>query len=149
MKITVNRFLSDNDSTVSRISIGGSHQCFGLEDEFRENKVPKETRIPSGTYKVSVRTEGGFHNRYSTIFSEIHQGMLHIMDVENFTLILIHCGNTHEDTAGCLIIGASVNATEGDISIGNSRAAYRRFYPKVIKAALDGSLEIEFIDSDR
>ena len=149
MKITVERFLSDNDSTVSRVLIDGSHECFGLEDEFREEKVPSETRIPAGTYKVGVRTVGGFHTRYSRRFPDFHKGMLHILEVPNFTLILIHCGNTDEDTAGCLLVGTSVNAAVGDMSIGGSRVAYRKFYPKVIQAALEGSLEIEFVDSDQ
>lgn len=149
MKITVERFLSDNDSTVSRILIDGAHECFGLEDEFREDKIPGETRIPAGTYKVGVRTVGGFHTRYSKRFPDFHKGMLHIIDVPNFTYILIHCGNTDEDTAGCLLVGSSVNITTGEMSIGGSRIAYRTFYPKVIKSALEGSLEIEFIDSDR
>ena len=149
MRITVERFFSDNDSTVSRVLIDRSYECFGLEDEFREEKVASETRIPAGTYQVGVRTVGGFHTRYSGRFPEFHKGMLHILDVPNFTLILIHCGNTDEDTAGCLLVGASVNTTAGDMSIGSSRVAYRKFYPKVIQAALEGSLEIEFVDSDR
>jgi len=149
MKITVDRFLSDSDSTVSLVLIDRSYECFGLEDEFREEKVPSETRIPAGTYKVGVRTVGGFHPRYSRRFPDIHKGMLHILDVPNFTYILIHCGNTDEDTAGCLLVGASVNTTAGDMSIGSSTIAYKRFYPKVIQATLEGSLEIEFIDSDR
>ena len=149
MKITVERFLSDNDSSVSRLLIDGSHECFGLEDEFREEKVPSETRIPAGTYQVGVRTEGGFHARYSRRFPEFHKGMLHILEVPNFTFILIHCGNTDENTAGCLLVGTSVNITSGDMSIGGSSVAYRNFYPKVIQAALEGSLEIEFVDSDR
>jgi len=49
MKITVERFLSDNDSTVSRVLIDATHECFGLEDEFREEKIPGETRIPADT----------------------------------------------------------------------------------------------------
>lgn len=149
MKITVDRFLSDNDSTVSRVLIDGAHECFGLEDEFREEKVLGETRIPAGTYEIGVRTVGSFHPRYSRRFPDIHKGMLHILDVPNFTYILIHCGNTDEDTAGCLLVGTSVNITAGEMSIGGSRIAYRKFYPKVIQAALEGSLEIEFIDSDR
>ena len=32
-------------------------------------------------------------------------GMLHVLDVPNFKYILIHCGNTDEDTAGCLLLG--------------------------------------------
>ena len=149
MKITVERFFSDNDSTVSRVLIDGTHQCFGLEDEFREEKIPSETRIPAGPYKVGVRTVRGFHTRYSRLFPDFHKGMLHILDVPNFTLILIHCGNTDEDTAGCLLVGTSVNITTGEMSIGGSRIAYRKFYPKVIQAALEGSLEIELVDSDR
>lgn len=74
--------------------------------------------------------------------------MLHILDVPNFTFILIHCGNTDEDTAGCLLVGTSVNITVREMSIGGSRVAYRKFYPKVIQAALEGGLEIELIDSD-
>lgn len=149
MKITVDRFLSDSDSTVSRVSIDGSHECFGLEDEYREEKVPAETRIPAGTYTVGVRTVGGFHPRYSRRFPDIHKGMLHILDVPDFEYILIHCGNTDENTAGCLLVGASVITTPGDMSIGSSAVAYKKFYPKVIDAAIEGNLEIEFIDSDR
>ena len=149
MKITVDRFLSDSDSTVSRVSIDGSHECFGLEDEYREEKVPAETRIPAGTYTVGVRTVGGFHPRYSRRFPDIHKGMLHILDVPDFEYILIHCGNTDENTAGCLLVGASVITTPGDMSIGSSAVAYKKFYPKVIDAAIEGNLEIEFIDPDR
>ena len=55
MDIIVNRFVSDDDSTISQISINGRFQCFGLEDEFRWDKVVGETRIPSGIYDVGIR----------------------------------------------------------------------------------------------
>jgi len=41
--------------------VDGQFVCFGLEDEYREDKVAGETRIPSGTYQVALRKEGGFH----------------------------------------------------------------------------------------
>ena len=106
MGITVDRFVSDDDTTVRRVHVDGRFVCFGLEDEFRETKIASETRIPAGTYDVRLRTEGGHHNKYSTRFNEIHKGMLHIQDVPNFTFILIHCGNTDEDTDGCLLVGS-------------------------------------------
>ncbi len=149
MKITVDRFISDSDTTVSRVLIDGAYECFGLEDEFRRDKVMHETRIPAGRYNVSPRTVGGFHGRYSERYGDWHRGMLHILDVPDFEYILIHCGNTDENTSGCLLVGASANTAEGDMSIGSSRAAYKKFYPKVIDAAENGRLEIEFVDSDR
>lgn len=149
MTILVDRFISDEDTTISRIMLDGTFICFGLEDEYREHKVPKETSIPAGTYRVTLRTDGGFHNRYSRRFSDIHRGMLHVREVPNFTWILVHCGNTDEDTAGCLLVGSQANTEPGNMAILNSRLAYRRFYPLVVDAAANDNLTITYIDNDR
>lgn len=90
MKITVDRFTSDNESTVSHISVDDKFVCFGLEDEFRAVKVPKETRIPAGTYEVALRTRGKHHQKYKQRFKEIHRGMLEILNVPGFTDILTY-----------------------------------------------------------
>ena len=105
MKITVNRIYSTEDATLSIVTVDGQFSCFGLENEYREEKVPKETRILAGAYSVRWRTEGGFHGRYRRKFSDIHESMLHIQDVPRFEYILIHVGNTDKDTAGCLLVG--------------------------------------------
>ena len=89
MKITVVRIKSDDDATLSLVSVDGYFQCFGLEDEYREEKIAGETRIPAGLYNVGVRDEGGFHNRYMRKFSKFHRGMLEVQDVPNFKYILI------------------------------------------------------------
>lgn len=149
MLITVERFVSDSDATISRVLIDGQFACFGLEDEFREDKVVGETRIPAGRYAVTLRTEGGFHGRYARRFPAFHRGMLHIRDVPNFTFVLIHCGNTDEDTAGCLLLGTGAVTEPGDMSIQSSRKAYSQFYPAVVDAAVANDLEIEFLDLDR
>ena len=149
MEITVDRFISDNDTTISRVNVDGKFICFGLEDEYRENKLVGETRIPAGRYKVSLRKEGGYHSRYQNRFPDIHRGMLHITDVPNFEWILIHCGNTDEDTGGCLLVGSQANTEPGDMSIISSTAAYKRFYPVVADAAENETLMITFIDNDR
>lgn len=149
MEILVDRFTSDNDTTLSRIFVDGDFNCFGLEDEYREEKVANETRIPAGKYGVMLRTEGGFHTRYAKRFPDIHRGMLHIQDVPDFKWILIHCGNTDEDTAGCLLVGSQAITEPGNMAIANSTAAYKRFYPLVLDAAANNGLTIEFVDNDR
>lgn len=147
MKITVKRFKSDNDATLSQVSIDGEFQCFGLEDEYREDKVPGETRIPAGEYRVGVRVVGGFDARYSRKFPDFHAGMLQVLDVPGFEYILIHIGNTEKDTAGCLLVGAGCSSA-GELSISSSRIAYEALYKKAISAAIHDELSIEYIDED-
>ncbi len=149
MIITVRRFLSNADATLSEISIDGVFECYGLEDEQREIKVAGETRIPPGAYRVGVRTVGGFHARYSTRFARFHAGMLHVLDVPGFEFILIHVGNTDDDTAGCLLTGQSCAASAaGSLTVGASVMAYTALYLKVVAAALAGELTIHYIDED-
>ena len=147
MLITVNRFTSDQDSTLSTISIDGVFECFGLEDEHRIDKLPRETRIPRGFYTVGLRKIGGFHANYSGRFTDIHQGMLQVVDVPGFEFILIHVGNTDDDTAGCLLTGCNANTSQ-NLSVGSSVKAYKRFYSRVIEAAKANNLQIEYWDND-
>lgn len=149
MLIRVNRFTSDGDSTLSCLFIDGLFECFGLEDEFRWQKVDAETRIPAGRYKVQVRRWGGFHSRYADRFAGFHRGMLEIESVPNFTDILIHVGNWEHNTAGCLLVGTGAYSEQGNMSLQASANAYERLYKKVIDAAESNKLEIEFVDYDR
>ena len=68
MKFEVLRFSSQNESSLGLlfdVTEGRKFLCFTLEDEARKVKVSGETRIPAGTYKLGLRTVGGFHGRYS------------------------------------------------------------------------------------
>ncbi len=149
MKILVDRFISDDDSTVSRVLVDDTFVCFGLEDEYREEKLASETRIPAGTYSVLLRKEGSFHNKYMKRFPDMHRGMLHVQDVPGFEFILIHVGNTDEDTAGCLLVGEQAVTTRGDMRVNLSRNAYKEIYPFVVDAAEAGDLNITYQDNDR
>ena len=149
MKILVDRFISDDDSTISRVLVEDQFVCFGLEDEYRDEKIVNETRIAAGIYQVSLRKVGGFHKRYAKRFPEIHRGMLHINGVPNFKWILIHCGNTDEHTSGCLLVGSQAFTEPGDMKITASGIAYKRFYPMVVDAAEQNELSITFVDNDR
>ena len=153
MKLEVLRFSSGRDSTsgalFSVVEGVRTFLCYTLEDEYRDNKVYSETRIPAGIYEIRFRTVGGFHAKYSKRFQDIHKGMLHIVDVPGFDYILVHCGNTDEHTAGCLLVGDTQNnnMVEEDGFIGRSTAAYKRIYPKIAKALEQGEeVTIEYID---
>ena len=114
--------------------------CYTLEDEYRDKKVYGETRIPKGTYKLGFRKVGGYTQRYAKKFPKIHKGMLHVLDVPGFEYILIHCGNTDEHTAGCLLVGDSQenNQIKKDGFIWKSTQAYTRIYPKIAEALEKG-----------
>tara|TARA_R100000234_G_scaffold111688_1_gene84845 strand:+ start:10838 stop:11329 length:492 start_codon:yes stop_codon:yes gene_type:complete len=110
--------------------------AYTLEDEYRSEKVFGETRIPDGRYRLGLRKVGGYHAKYSKRFPHIHVGMLHVLDVPGFEYILIHCGNTDEHTAGCLLVGDSQenNQITKDGFIGKSTQAYKRIYPRIAEA---------------
>lgn len=147
MLITVKRLISNTDETLSAIYVDDDLQCHGLEDEHREIKVAGKTRIPAGTYPVTLRTEGSIHPKYAKMFPEMHKGMLWLQGVPGFTWIYFHIGNTDEHTAGCILVGQGDHIDDlGTITLRNSKIAYMAFYERVIDAAWHGSLEVEIID---
>ena len=145
MELEVIRFSSGTDSTNGILLNKTSNKflAYTLEDEYRSEKKYGETRIPDGTYKLGLRKVGGYHAKYSKRFTDIHTGMLHVLNVPGFEYILIHCGNTDEHTAGCLLVGDSQenNQITKDGFIGKSTQAYKRIYPPIAKA-LEGGEEV-------
>jgi len=153
MHLQVLRFSDSGDSTngmlFELLPDGREFLCYTLEDEHRDEKVMAETRIPEGTYDITLRTVGGHHEKYSKRFPDIHEGMLWVRDVPNFEYILIHCGNTDEHTAGCLLLGDSQenNQLMENGFIGKSTQAYKRVYPKILRAINNGEdVRIEYIN---
>nr|BDD43969.1 hypothetical protein 26 [bacterium] len=139
MQLEVKRFFDTPRETVGFLGINGTVELFTLEDEYREDKVLHETRIPSGRYKIILKKYGGFHNRYSTRFGSEHKGMLQLQDVPGFTDILIHAGNTEADTSGCLLVGFGATCDRrGATYISDSARAYLFLYKKVIQAMENG-----------
>jgi hypothetical protein len=149
MYLDVLRFADNGKATLSAFQINGVSYTFGIEDEERKEKVSGETRVPEGTYKVSLRAEGGYHNRESTRYKDkkpgFHKGMLCIHNAPNWKLegggmsfqyILIHPGNTEKDTMGCYL--PNLSASFSTFAGGSSRAAYEIIYPIIRDAILAG-----------
>jgi len=151
MELSVLRYSDNGDSTLGLLFIDGQFECHTLEDEHRAEKKHSETRIPPSTYEVTLRTIGGFHARYTKRFPDMHEGMLWVRNVPGFEYILIHCGNTDEHTAGCLLVGSTANNNQYEAGfIGKSTPAYKRMYPKVLEALKKGeAVSITYSDLDR
>lgn len=131
MKLLVKDYSHQGDSLIGKLFIDGEQACYTLEDwlEGVNNRVQR-----GGPFKVVLRTEGTHHEQYSKKFPDIHKGMLHFL-IPGRRWILLHIGNTHKDTLGCLLVGTTNNANGG---IENSTVAYKRIYPKIAEAILKG-----------
>ena len=135
MNLKVSRYHFGESATLGLLSVDGQFSCFTLEDAYRGPglvKIPGETCIPEGRFRVVLRTVGGFHARYQKRF-DFHKGMLWLQDVPGFELILFHCGNSPRDTKGCPLLGHSTQVVDGGL-VGYSVPAYRAFYPAVADA---------------
>lgn len=129
MRIKVTRFSFQEKCTIGHLLCDGDDTgIFTLEDKVRDEKIPGETAIPSGTYKVVVD--------YSTHFGK---DLPHLLDVPGFEGVRIHPGNTDLDTEGCILVGKKWDL--GDF-VGQSREAFDELFEK-IKAA--GDVEIEVV----
>lgn len=155
MRLQLLRINSQGDYTsgvLFQVCDDGSKEfmCYTLEDEFREKKIKHETRIPKGVYKIALRKVGGFHQRYSKRFKDIHKGMLELIDVPDFKYILIHCGNNDEHTSGCILVGKTQEYGKKNGWVGKSTQAYFDIYPMIAQALEDGEdVTIEVIDYEK
>ena len=156
MKLELKRFKDDGDTTISVFFIDGVAKCFMIEDQEQTVKKWGETRIPNGTFDVSLRAEGGFHNRYKSKFGQL-DGMLCVHNAPDwkiivgeivFQYVLIHIGNSDDDTAACLLPNTS--ASFGTMRGSGSTTAYKKIYPTIIYALKNGekvTIEVSDIET--
>ena len=118
--------------TIGSLSIDGKKFCDTLEDKVRdlnkngvfdgdEKKVYAETAIPYGTYDVVVD--------YSPKFK---RELPRLQNVRHFEGILIHRGNTAEDSAGCILVGE--NKVKGKVI---NSTPYEKELVRILKEAQD------------
>ena len=138
MKLELLRYAHSPDSTGGMILVDGKFFCYTCEDEHRDVKISGETRIPVGTYRITLRDEGGMTKRYGDKFPNLHQGMLWLRDVPGFEWIYIHVGNTDDHTEGCILVGYSGNRTEGENTVSRSTDAYKDLYRVILSAIAAG-----------
>jgi hypothetical protein len=103
MKLQLKRKALEETYTIGDLLIDGVFFCNVLEDKVRdynkdgkldEPKIPGETAIPYGTYKVII-----------TFSQRFQRDLPLLLNVPDFDGIRIHPGNTAVDTHGCLLVG--------------------------------------------
>lgn len=129
MKIVLKRVAMKDAYTIGKLFIDDKFFCHTIEDTVRdynrdgdlndegETKVYGETAIPFGTYKMVIN--------YSPRFK---RELPRLLDVPHFSGILIHPGNTADDSHGCILLG--YNDQIGRVS--NSRMWFDKFF-KLLK----------------
>jgi len=132
MEILLNRKENLQEETIGNFRVCDI-EVYSLEDQHQTKKVYSETRIPEGRYEIKFRKVGGHHARYLKKFPKIHKGMLELQNVPNFKYILIHIGNTDDDTAGCILVGLGKSYSVKDnikrAKLTSSTKAYLKIYP--------------------
>lgn len=126
MLISVVRKPSKNGATLGDLFIDGVHECYTLEDEIREEKIPGQTAIPSGKYRIALTKSP----RLGKVTPEL-------LNVPNYTGVRIHSGNRAEDTEGCILVGED----KGDAVIYRSREAFVELMA-AISMAIEGGEQV-------
>ena len=69
-------------------------------------KIMHKTAIPTGTYKVTMNVISPRFSKKDFYKKNACDGRLpRLIDVPGFDGVLIHVGNTAEDSSGCILVG--------------------------------------------
>ena len=123
MKLRLRRIALKGEYTIGKLYIDGEYFCDVLEPPTRdlnkngifdngETKVKNNTAIPFGTYNVIINRSPRFK-----------RDLPRLLSVPDFDGVLIHRGNTKNDTSGCILVGENkvkgkvVNSTPYEIEL--------------------------------
>jgi hypothetical protein len=144
MKLKLERYKFLKDTTISRLYVDDKLYCYVLEDvdrgldskmslaEIATIKVHSNTAIPTGTYIVA--------NTYSPKYKKY---LPLLFNVPGYKGIRIHPGNTHVDTAGCLLPGQLSTARPD--AIINSRATFNALHKLITSREKTEKITIEIV----
>jgi hypothetical protein len=149
MKITVIRGIKQDKYTIGKLYIDGVYFCDTMEDKDRgltqntplskikEIKVPKETAIPSGTYKVTldvVSPKYSVRSAYQFCGGKVPR----LLNVPGYEGILIHIGNYYTDTEGCILVGKS-----NGMAVTGSTDIFKKLYEILLQDKNNITIEIK------
>lgn len=116
MRLLLKRIFTCDTYTIGKLYIDGQYFCDTLEDvdrgldwnmsldEIKHKKVYGKTAIPRGKYVIDMDTiSPRFKDRS---WAKQWNGKLpRLKSVPGYEGVLIHVGNTQEDTSGCILVG--------------------------------------------
>ena len=106
MKLKVIRETKTEVSTIGRLFVNDKFFCYTLEDKDRglkqtdtllfiqAKKIFGVTAIPSGNYELIVNLSPKFKRM-----------LPRILDIKGFSGVLLHRGNSANDSLGCILLG--------------------------------------------
>ena len=109
MDLKLVRVAASSQQTQGVLVWGDVAQYVTLELPWRNNKVGLSC-IPQGTYQGVLHTSPKF-------------GATYLLDVPGRSEIILHSGNTTQDTEGCILIGSKFGKIKGQPAILNSKFA--------------------------
>jgi len=160
--VKVVRKIFNTKFTISENYIKDKKEGYIVEDVVRDKiKIKGKTAIPYGTYLLGFRQSPKFSSffywsdknkklitkeKYSTLKDKedyrVHD-LLWLKEVKNeyvsFEFVLIHWGNTAEDTEGCLIVGDEKTA----FGVAQSKINYLKIYPLIYSEVIKGEKYIQ------
>lgn len=151
MRVLIDRKYKKELYTISNLYIDGKYFCNIIEDtdrgltqstpleEIRKKKVSSKTAIPSGIYKVTLDVVSPKYSKNSYYKVVCNSKLPRLLNVPGFDGILIHCGNTEKDSAGCLIVGE--NKVKGQVI--NSKSTFEKLYKELLKDKNNITIEIK------
>lgn len=149
IKLKLIRIAKQKDYTIGRLYINGQYFCDTLEDvdrgltadmevsEIRRIKVCGRTAIPVGIYRMTLGIQSPKFSKYKQY--DFCKGYLpRLLNVPGYEGVLIHIGNTHEDTDGCILVGK--NKQKGKVL--ESTVTFKKLYD-ILRENKDIELEIQ------
>lgn len=148
MELLLKRVDLQDTYTIGKLYVNSTYFCDTIEDKVRdlnkdgdlndvgEGKMPSLTAIPYGKYEITLKVQSPKYSLKSN-YSWCGGYLPRLINVLHFDGILIHAGNTAEDSAGCIIIGE--NKVKGQVI--NSMVTLKKLYP-ILKEASDKNEKI-------
>lgn len=145
MEIILKRRFKGLKYTIGSLFINNEYFCDTIEDidryldssmsleDIKNIKVYGNTAIPYGTYKIDMDTiSPKFKDR---TWAKPYNGKLpRLLNVKGFDGVLIHVGNTEQDTLGCLIVGE--NKLKGKVI--NSTITFNNLMDRLLESHIAG-----------
>ena len=124
---------------------------------------PGETCVPVGVYQLGLRQSLRFSTTFYTrdevtlisredylrlptaqqVGYKPHE-LIWVKGALEKRLILLHWGNTDDDTEGCYVVGEKHGLVNGQMGVLNSRRTYVRLYASIVQAIRAGGQRIEY-----
>lgn len=152
MKLTIKRTITRNSYTLGKLYIDGVYFCDTLEDkdrgltqnmsveQIKSIKVPGETAIPKGTYRVTLDVVSPKFSKYPFYMQTCEGKLPRLIDVKGYDGVLIHVADGPKRDSlvqGCIGIG-NLSAEE---YLMNGKKVFVELYNKL----KGNNIELEII----